>query len=68
MNVCLMSPEVSMFRAISSKIGLTKLELIAPTAKAIGILTLFSEIFLSLKIKVVLPSLTTVSRSFFYFL
>ena len=42
---------------------LTRLELIAPTARAIGILALFSEIFLSLKTKVVLPSLTPISDS-----
>ena len=41
----------------------TRLELIAPTAKAIGIFALFSEIFLSLNIKVVLPSLTAISVS-----
>ena len=45
----------------------TRWELIAPTAKTIGIFALVVPIFLSLRTKVVEPSLTEISASFFIF-
>ena len=42
---------------------LINLEFIAPKARTIGIATFFSEIFLSLKIRCLHPSLTAISAS-----